>query len=71
MFPAKGDTVEIIWDKASARSLVRLDQEHAFERVDETNRRPKHVHPKYQLSLRARGTVRRRVDVGAEGERDA
>ena len=114
MFPAEGDTVEIIWQKdttlevdgagdrcivaslrgpfpdkkkkrrsstslpayhvyAELRSLVRLagDQEHAFERVDETDRRPKHVHPKYKLSLHARGTVWRRVDVDAEGEDDA
>merc|ERR1711903_336702 len=106
MFPAEGDTVEIIWQKdttlevdgagdrcivaslrgpfpdkkkkrrsstslpayhvyAELRSLVRLagDQENAFERVDETDRRPKHVHPKYKLSLHARGTVWRRVDV--------
>jgi aprataxin len=111
MFPAEGDTVEIIWQKdttlevdgagdrcivaslrgpfpdkkkkrrsstslpayhvyAELRSLVRLagDQEHAFERVDETDRRPKHVHPKYKLSLHARGTVWRRVDVDGEGE---
>ena len=108
MFPAEGDTVEIVWQKdttlevdgvgdrcivaslrgpfpdkkprsstlpayhvyAELRSLVRLasDQEHAFERVDETDRRPKHVHPKYKLSLHARGTVWRRVDVDGEGE---
>ena len=111
MFPAEGDTVEIIWQKdttlevdgagdrcivaslrgpfpdkkkkrrsstslpayhvyAELRSLVRLagDQENAFERVDETDRRPKHVHPKYKLSLHARGTVWRRVDVEDEGE---
>ena len=111
MFPAEGDTVEIIWQKdttlevdgagdrcivaslrgpfpdkkkkrrsstslpayhvyAELRSLVRLagDQENAFERVDETDRRPKHVHPKYKLSLHARGTVWRRVDVDGEGE---
>ena len=101
LFPAEGDTVEIVWQKdetlevdgvgdrcivaslrgpfpdkkprsstlpayhvyAELRSLVRLasDQEHAFERVDETDRRPKHVHPKYKLSLHARGTVWRRV----------
>ena len=111
MFPAEGDTVEIVWQKdttlevdgvgdrcivaslrgpfpdkkprsstlpayhvyAELRSLVRLasDQEHAFERVDETDRRPKHVHPKYKLSLHARGTVWRRVDVDGEGEDDA
>ena len=111
MFPAEGDTVEIVWQQgetleadgvgdrcivaslhgpfpdrkrrsstlpayhvyAELRSLVRLagDQEHAFERVDETDRRPKHVHPKYKLSLHARGTVWRRVDVDAEGEDDA
>ena len=108
MFPAEGDTVEIVWQKdttlgvdgvgdrcivaalrgpfpdknnrrstlpayhvyAELRSLVRLagDQENAFERVDETDRRPKHVHPKYKLSLHARGTVWRRVDVDGEGE---
>ncbi len=103
MFPAEGDTVEIIFYKgatleedgagdrcivaslrgpfpdkkkkrtesslpayhvyAELRSLVRLagGQEHAFERVDETDRRPKHVHPEYKLSLHARGTVWRRV----------
>ena len=111
MFPAEGDTVEIVWQQgetleadgvgdrcivaslhgpfpdrkrrsstlpayhvyAELRSLVRLagDQVHAFERVDETDRRPKHVHPKYKLSLHARGTVWRRVDVDAEGEDDA
>ena len=111
MFPAEGDTVEIVWQKdetlavdgagdrcivasvrgpfpdkkkkrrsstslpayhvyAELRSLVRLagDQEHPFERVDETDRRPKHVHPKYKLSLHARGTVWRRVDVDVEEE---
>ena len=48
---------------AELRSLVRLagGQEHAFERVDETDRRPKHVHPKYKLSLHSLGTVWRRV----------
>lgn len=48
---------------AELRSLVRLagDQPGAFKRVDETDRRPKHVHPKYKLSLHARGTVWRRV----------
>ena len=103
MFPAEGDTVEIIFYKgatleedgagdrcivaslrgpfpdkkkkrtesslpayhvyAELRSLVRLagGQEHAFERVDETDRRPKHVHPEYKLSLHSRGTVWRRV----------
>ena len=111
LFPAEGDTVEIVWQKdetlavdgagdrcivasvrgpfpdkkkkrrsstslpayhvyAELRSLVRLagDQEHPFERVDETDRRPKHVHPKYKLSLHARGTVWRRVDVDVEEE---
>ena len=50
---------------AELRSLVRLagDQPGAFKRVDEADRRPKHVHPKYKLSLHARGTVWRRVDV--------
>ena len=103
MFPAEGDTVEIIFYKgatleedgagdrcivaslrgpfpdkkkkktesslpayhvyAELRSLVRLagGQEHAFELVDETDRREKHVHPEYKLSLHSRGTVWRRV----------
>ena len=48
---------------AELRSLVRLagGQEHAFELVDETDRREKHVHPEYKLSLHSRGTVWRRV----------
>ena len=48
---------------AELRSLVRLagDQEHAYQRVPETDQRPKHVHAKYKLSLHARGTVWRRV----------
>ena len=105
LFPAEGDTVEIVWQKdetlavdgagdrcivasvrgpfpdkksrsstlpayhvyAELRSLVRLSstlgQQHAYQCVPETDRRPKHVHPKYKLSLHARGTVWRRVDV--------
>ena len=50
---------------AELRSLVRLSstlgQEHAYQRVPETDQRPKHVHAKYKLSLHARGTVWRRV----------
>ena len=44
---------------AELRSLVRLagGQAGAYQRVLATDRRPKHVHGKYKLSLHARGTV--------------